>query len=68
VLETEDRTAALQRTSTGRREARLAHRAELEAVEGTEAFAAQQRYLETVAELARRGAVSRVLYLAEGAG
>jgi SAM-dependent methyltransferase len=65
VLETEDRTAALVRTSTGRREARLAHRDALEAVEGAAAFLGQQRYLETVADLARRGAVSRVLYLAE---
>jgi CO/xanthine dehydrogenase Mo-binding subunit len=64
-LRIEDRTAALLGNARGRLSARLAHRAELEQVEGTAYFERQVRYLETVVELAERGATSRVSYLAE---
>jgi hypothetical protein len=43
----------------------FAHRAELERVTGAAGFESQRDYLETVAELSRRRAVSRVMYLAE---
>ena len=65
LLETEDRTASVLKSATGRRKARLAHRGELEQLEGRRAFERQQRYLDTVVELSQRGAVSRMMYLAE---
>ncbi len=65
VMLIEDRTAALLGNARGRLSARLAHRAELEQVEGTAYFERQLRYLETVVVLAERGATSRVSYLAE---
>jgi len=68
LLETEDRTASVVTNASGRRDARLAHRAELLRVEGASEFDRQQKYLETVIEVARRGAVSRVMYLAESPG
>ena len=68
LLEIEDRTAGALRNATGRRAARLAHRAELESLEGAAGFERQQRYLETVIEISRRGAVSRIMYLAEAPG
>ena len=61
----EDRTTAVLRNAKGRLVARLAHRAELEQVEGTAYFERQLRYLDTVVALAERGATSRVSYLAE---
>jgi SAM-dependent methyltransferase len=67
LLQSEDRTASLLRNATGRLRARLAHRAELEQLEGDGAFERQCRYLETVIELSRRGAVSRTMYLSEPA-
>ena len=42
-----------------------AHRAELSQVWRAADFEKQQDYLETVVELSRRGAVSRLMYLAE---
>jgi SAM-dependent methyltransferase len=68
LLETEDRTAALLESAAGRRAARLAHRDALEQAEGRDGFERQQRYLDTVIELARRRSVSRVMYLAESHG
>jgi SAM-dependent methyltransferase len=68
LLETEDRTGALLESAAGRRAARLAHRGALEEAEGRDAFERQERYLDTVIELARRRAVSRVMYLAESHG
>jgi sarcosine/dimethylglycine N-methyltransferase len=68
VLETEDRTVALLESAEARLAARLAHRGELESVEGSDGFERQRRYLETVIALARRRAVSRVMYLAESRG
>ena len=65
VLECEDRTASVLRNAAGRLRARLAHRAELEAIEGATAFEQQQRYLECVATLSERKVLSRLMYLAE---
>ena len=65
VLHTEDRTASLLNHASGRLAARAARRSELEGLEGAEHCARQQRYLETVVALARRGALSRVMYFAE---
>lgn len=65
LLRAEDRTGSLLKNAAGRLAARLAHRAELEAREGIAYGRDQQVYLETVIALAQRGAVSRVMYLAE---
>jgi SAM-dependent methyltransferase len=65
LLDRNDRTASLLKNATGRLAARLAHRAELEQLEGSDAYERQQRYLETVIGLSERGAVSRMMYLAE---
>ncbi len=65
VMDREDRTASLLKTATGRLNARLGHREELEQLEGSSEFARQQQYLETVIELAQRSALSRWMYLAE---
>jgi SAM-dependent methyltransferase len=65
LLETENRTASVLKNATGRLDARLAHRGELEQLEGRHAFEHQQRYLETVADLSQRGAMSRMMYLVE---
>lgn len=67
-IECEDRTASLLKNASGRLRARLAHRNELEALEGERGFALQQEYLDCVLELAARGALSRMLYLAESPG
>jgi cyclopropane fatty-acyl-phospholipid synthase-like methyltransferase len=64
VLEIEDRSAAQAALAEARHGARLAHRAELEPIEGDE-FELHQRYLETVIEISRRGAVARRMFLAE---
>jgi SAM-dependent methyltransferase len=68
LLETQDRTASVVKNAGGRRAARLAHRKELEALEGAGGFLRQQEYLDTVIEISRRGAVSRMMYLAESRG
>jgi hypothetical protein len=65
LLETEDRTTSVLKIATGRLAAMFTRRAELEALKGVDDFLRQQRYFETVAELSRRGAVSRIMYLAE---
>jgi SAM-dependent methyltransferase len=65
LIRSEDRTASLLKNAAGRLAARLAHRAELERREGRTSFEDQQRYLETVVELAQRRAVARLMYLAE---
>jgi len=64
LIRVEDRTGALLGNARGRLTARLAHRAELEQVEGIAYFERQLRYLEAVVVLAERGATSRVSYLA----
>jgi hypothetical protein len=43
----------------------LAHRTEIEGSDGKEAFARQQRYVETVVALSERRALSRIMYFAE---
>lgn len=65
LLETEDRTASVLRNAVGRLTAIRNHRAELESLSGVASFQSQSAYLTTVAELASRRAVSRVMYLAE---
>ena len=65
VLETEDRTASVLRNANGRLAAMRNHREELEKLSGVAFFQSQSAYLTTVAELARRQAVSRVMYLVE---
>jgi len=68
LLDTEDRTAGALKNATGRMAARLAHRGELERLEGATEFERQRRYLETVVEISRRGAALRIMYLAEAPG
>ena len=65
LMETEDRTTGALKNATGRLAALEMHRAELENVMSTSAFEAERDYLETVVELSRRRALSRVMYLAE---
>jgi SAM-dependent methyltransferase len=65
VLESVDRTSSLLANAKGRLASRLRHRAELELAEGSDYFEAQLRYLDTVIELSERGAMSRMMYLAE---
>jgi SAM-dependent methyltransferase len=65
LIDRKDRTASLLRNATGRLAARLAHRAELEQLEGGAYFDGQRRYLETVISLSQREAVARMTYLAE---
>jgi SAM-dependent methyltransferase len=64
VLATTDRTESVTSNAAGRLAAIRAHRAELVAQWGEDQLAAQRRYLETVAALASRRALSRVGYLA----
>lgn len=65
VIETEDRTESALKNAGGRLAAMEAHRAELEVAMGTEAFRGQCEYLGIVVELARRKAMSRMVYSAE---
>jgi SAM-dependent methyltransferase len=67
LLDVEDRTASVIANATGRLGARHAHREELERLEGPPAFEEERLYLETVIALSRRGALSRMAYLAESA-
>lgn len=65
LIESIDRTASLLKMASGRLAARLAHRIELEKLEGGTTFERQLKYLETVIGLSERGAVSRMMYLGE---
>jgi SAM-dependent methyltransferase len=65
LLEREDRSASAIENASGRLQARLSHRADLEVLEGAAEFSRQQRYLETVVATAQSGALSRIMYLAE---
>jgi SAM-dependent methyltransferase len=65
LIECSDRTANLLKTASGRLAGRIAHRLELEKLEGSTNFERQLRYLETVIGLSQRGAVSRMMYLSE---
>ena len=67
LLETQDRTSSVVRNANGRLAAIRNHREELESLSGIASFETQSAYLTTVAELASRGAVSRIMYLAERA-
>jgi SAM-dependent methyltransferase len=64
LLNCKDRTSSLLTNAVGRLAFRQAHQAELEAVEGPAGFERQLRYLETVIDLAERGAVSRMTFVA----
>jgi cyclopropane fatty-acyl-phospholipid synthase-like methyltransferase len=68
VLAAIDRTASLQSIAARRQAARRAHQIELERVEGPEAFERHERYLDCVCALARRGAMARMMYVAESLG
>jgi SAM-dependent methyltransferase len=65
LLEQADGTTGLLKNAAGRRAARLAHREELEKLEGNTAFETHQRYLDTVINLGERRAMSRTIYVAE---
>lgn len=65
LIESEDRTTSVLNAARGRLRALQAHRAELEELTGVAAVAGQQDYLETVADLSERRALSRVMYLVE---
>jgi len=65
LIKAENRTTSVLRNANGRLAAIQAHRADLERVSGAADFVRQQDYLETIVELSRRGAVSRLMYLAE---
>ena len=65
LIECSDRTGSLLRTASGRLAARIAHRLELEKLEGSVSFERQLKYLETVVGLSQRGAVSRMMYVSE---
>jgi SAM-dependent methyltransferase len=65
LIDTENRTPSLLSNAGGRLVAMEAHRAELEELSGAGEIDRQRTYLETVVELSARGALSRVMYLAE---
>jgi len=65
LIEAADRTLSVLENASGRLAAMRAHREELERASGAADFASQEDYLETVVELSRAAAVSRVMYLAE---
>jgi cyclopropane fatty-acyl-phospholipid synthase-like methyltransferase len=65
LIESEERTASVSRNARGRLGALEAHRAALEQRIGKAEINRQQAYLETVAELSERGALSRWMYLAQ---
>jgi SAM-dependent methyltransferase len=67
LIESEDRTACVLRNARGRLAAIEAHRADLERMWSAAGFEKQRGYLETVISLSGRGALSRVMYLAEAA-
>jgi SAM-dependent methyltransferase len=63
LLETENRTTGVAERARGRLKAIQAHRAELEQLLAPGEFENQVGYLETVVEVSRRGALSRIMYL-----
>ncbi|CAB3805480.1 SAM-dependent methyltransferase [Pararobbsia alpina] len=65
LIEQEDRTNSVLFNAMGRLRALLAHRLEVEAVDGKAGYGRQQRYIETVVALSERRALSRIMYLAE---
>jgi len=68
ILQQQDRTNGVIENASGRIKARNNHRKELLSIEGEVKFEQQQKYLETVVNLAERKALSRISYLAEIAG
>jgi cyclopropane fatty-acyl-phospholipid synthase-like methyltransferase len=68
LTETEERTASVLRNARGRLAALEAHREALEECIGKAEMQRQRDYLETVAELSERGALSRWMYLAQRDG
>lgn len=65
LLEVNDRTTTVVQNAGGRLAARWAHADDLRLVEGNAEFDGQQQYLAAVVDLAQRGALSRMCYLAE---
>jgi len=65
LLDRIDRSAGLLKNATGRLAARLAHQGELEQLEGKAHFEREQQYVETVIGLSQRGALARMMYVAE---
>ena len=65
LLEIEDRTQSLLINATGRLQGRIRARTEWEPLEGSGGFARHQAYLQSVIDTAQRGALSRMMYLAE---
>jgi SAM-dependent methyltransferase len=65
LIEVEDRTASATRNASGRLAATRAHRAELEREISPQEVDTQLSFLETVVEVSRRHALSRIMYLAE---
>jgi cyclopropane fatty-acyl-phospholipid synthase-like methyltransferase len=68
LVETEERTASVSRNARGRLRALETHRDALEERIGKAEIDRQRAYLETVAELSERGALSRWMYLAQRDG
>jgi SAM-dependent methyltransferase len=66
LIGTEDRTEAVLKNVCGRLKALEAHQPELERVSGASVVARQKLYLESVAGLSERKAISRIMYLVEG--
>ena len=67
VLAANDRTAALLKNAVGRLSARLAHREELERIEGSPNFEREQQFLACVLDLSQRKVLTRMSYLAQAA-
>jgi SAM-dependent methyltransferase len=65
LVETENRTAGIADRAGGRLRAIQAYRSELVQMLRPGEFESQVAYLETVIEVSRRGALSRIMYLAE---
>jgi SAM-dependent methyltransferase len=65
VVDVTDRTASLLQTAKGRLNAQLAHRRELEDIEGEAEFQSEQDFLAVVVELSERRSLSRMTYLAQ---
>lgn len=65
VIEVEDRTASAARNASGRLAATRSHRAALEREISVQGVDTQISFLETVLEVSRRHALSRIMYLAE---
>ena len=65
IIGREDRTASVELIARGRLSAMRARQAAVEELVGKEAFAQQERYIETVIAVCARRALARVMYFAE---